>query len=105
VSNAIAERASAIRQWVHLRDHPDRALVRRYSFVGARFEELRLRQIDGDTTPADDEAFLEVTQMLLTLTRKLGLGESVTGWRDFLPMDPGRIIDDSWLEHARMWFQ
>lgn len=102
MSNAIAERAAAIRDW--LRDHPDRAAVRRYSFVAARFEEMKLAQIDGRTTPDEDARFREVEQMLRVLTDKLGLGDDITGWKDFLPGDPQRIISDSWVESARMWF-
>ena len=45
VSNRIAERAAAIRSY--LDDHPDRGLVRRYSFPAARFEEMKLAQHDG----------------------------------------------------------
>ena len=102
MSNAIAERAAAIRDW--LRDHPDRAFVRRYAFVAARFEEMKLAQIDGRTTPDEDARFREVEQMLRVLTDKLGLGDDITGWKDFLPGDPQRIISDSWVESARMWF-
>ena len=102
MSNAIAERASAIRHY--LSDHPDRATVRRYSFVAARFEELKLAQIDGRTRPDDDARFRELGEMLQALTKKLGLGDSVTGWNDFLPKDPQRIISDSWVESARLWF-
>jgi hypothetical protein len=102
MSNAIAERAAAIRQHRHLRDHPDQSLVRRYSFVGARFEELRLRQHDGKTTPADDDRLSEIGRMLDAMTKKLNLGP---GFNGFLPKDPQRLIYDSWLEAARMWFQ
>jgi hypothetical protein len=102
MSNAIAERAAAIRQY--LSDHPDRASVRRYSFLAARFEELKLAQIDGRTTPDGDARFREVGDMLQALTKKPGLGDSITGWNDFLPGDPQRLIDDSWVESARVWF-
>jgi hypothetical protein len=102
MSSGIAERAAAIRHY--LADHPDRTLVRRYSFVAARWEELRLAQHDGNTTPDDDNRFREVTEMLRALTKKLGLGDIVTGWRDFLPKDPQRLLGDSWLESARLWF-
>jgi hypothetical protein len=69
MSNRIAERASAIRHY--LSDHPDLSLVRKYSFVAARFEEMKLAQLKGDTTPAEDVAFREVTAMLVVLTQKL----------------------------------
>lgn len=102
MSNRIAERASAIRHY--LRDHPDLSLVRKYSFVAARFEEMKLAQLKGKTAPAEDVAFSEVTAMLRVLTQKLGLGDEVTGWRDFLPRDPQRLLDGSWEESARLWF-
>jgi hypothetical protein len=102
MSDAIAERASAIRH--HLSDHADQPLVRKYSFVAARYEQLRLAMHDGKTTPAADVRFREVSEMLRVLTRRLGLGDSVTGWRDFLPGDPARITEDSWVEAARLWF-
>jgi hypothetical protein len=102
MSNRIAERASAIRHY--LQDLPDRSLVRKYSFVAARFEQMKLSQIEGDTTPAEDVAFREVAEMLRVLTGKLGLGDSITGWNDFLPRDPQRLIADSWIESARVWF-
>ena len=102
MSSAISERANAIRGY--LRHHADQPLVRKYSFVAARFEEMKLAQIDGKTTPAEDATFREVTEMLSLLTRRLGLGDSITGWREFLPGDPQRILSDSWFECARLWF-
>jgi hypothetical protein len=102
MSDAIAERASAIRHY--LRDHADQPLVRKYSLLAARFEQMRLAMRDGRTAPADDVRFREVTEMLKALTKRLGLGESVTGWLDFLPGDPQRILGDSWVECARLWF-
>jgi hypothetical protein len=102
VSNRISGRAAAIRDY--LSDHPDRGLVRKYSFVAARFEEMKLAQHDARTTPDDDARFREVEEMLLALTKKLGLGDSVTRWREFLPGDPQRIVSDSWLDCARLWF-
>jgi hypothetical protein len=102
VSNRIAERASAIRDY--LCEHPDRSLVRKYGFVAARYEEMKLAQLKGETTPAEDVTFREVTEMLRVLTQKLGLGDSVTGWNDYLPRDPQRLLNGTWLESARMWF-
>ena len=68
--SAIAERASAIRHY--LSDLPDQALVRKYSFCAARFEQLKLAQIDGKTTPAEDATFREVGEMLRALGKALG---------------------------------
>jgi hypothetical protein len=101
----VAERASAIRHY--LRNHADRSLARKYSFVAARYEEMKLAQIAGNSTPADDAAFREVTEMLSVLTKRLDLavaGDGITGWNGFLPGDPQRVISDSWLESARLWF-
>jgi hypothetical protein len=103
MTNRIAERASAIRHY--LRNEADQSLARKYSFVAARFEEMRLAQLKGDTTPAEDVAFREVTEMLRALTHKLGLGDEVTAWKEFLPKDPQRLISDSWLDCARQWFR
>jgi hypothetical protein len=103
VSNAIAERAAAVRDY--LGDHPDRATVRRYSFLLARWEQLKLAQHDGRTTPDDDARFREISEILLVATKKLGLGDTVTGWNNFPHRDPQRLIDDSWIESARVWFQ
>jgi hypothetical protein len=102
VSNRIAERAAAIRDY--LRDEPDRPLVRKYSFVAARFEEMKLDHLKGGTTPAEDVAFREVTEMLRPLTEKLGLGDEIAAWRDFLPRDPQLLLNASWEESARLWF-
>jgi hypothetical protein len=102
MSNHVAERAAAIRHY--LGDHPDRGLVRKYGFVAARCEEMKLCQLAGKTTPAEDAAFREVTAMLRLLTEKLGLGDEITGWRDFLPRDPQRLLSGSWEESAMLWF-
>jgi hypothetical protein len=103
MSDAIAERASAIRHYLH--DHANQPLVRKYSFLAARYEQMRLAMHDGKTTPANDVRFRELSDMLKVITKKLGLGDSVTGRKEFLPNDPQRIISDSWLESARLWFE
>lgn len=96
---ALAELAACIRDF--LRDHPDRGLVRKYSFVAARLEQLRLGMHDGRNTPDDDARFRELGEMLRTLSKALGFsGDLPNG---FLPKDPGRILSDSWLENARLW--
>jgi hypothetical protein len=103
MSNAIAERAAAIR-WT-LENHPDRATVRRYSFVAARWEELKLAQIDGRTKPDDDTRLRELGDTLLVLTKQLGFGDKITAWNDFLAFkDPSRLVYSSWIESARLWF-
>jgi hypothetical protein len=102
VSSAISERAGAIRHY--LRNHADQSLVRRYSFVAARFEEMKLAQLDRRTTPDDDVRFQDVTHMLKALSKKLGLGDDITDRDGCLPGDPQRILTGTWLEDARMWF-
>jgi hypothetical protein len=99
--DAVAERASAIRHY--LRDHEDTSLVRKYFFLAARYEQLPSAIQDGNTTPAEDATFREVTDTLLTATKKLGLGDSVTG-RNGSAGGPQRFISDSWVESARLWF-
>jgi hypothetical protein len=82
----VAERANAIRHY--LRHHVDQPLVRKYSFVAPRFEEMQVAQIDGNTTPAEDATFREVSEMLQVLTKRLDLavtGDGITGWKGFLP--------------------
>jgi hypothetical protein len=49
--------------------------------------------VGGVVTPTEDTAFREVTEMLGDLTMRLGLADSITGWKGFLPDDPQRIID------------
>jgi hypothetical protein len=40
------------------------------------------------------------------LTEKLfGPRDGITGPNGFLPRDPGRLLTDSWAEHARLWFE
>lgn len=102
MSNGIAERANAIRDY--LASEQDQSLVRKYSFVAARFEEMKLAQLAGKTTPAEDTSFREVTAMLRLLTEKLGLGDSVTDRNNYLPRDPQRLLNCSWLDCARSWF-
>lgn len=103
MSSAVAERAEAIRHY--LRDHLDQSTVRKYSFVGARFEQMKLAQIDATTTPADDASFREVSQMLRALTVLLGLGPDIVDGDGFLVKDPQRLLNGKWLDCARMWFQ
>jgi hypothetical protein len=99
VSEAIASCAAAIRHY--LSNHPDQGLVRKYSFLAARWEELRLAQHDGKTTPADDDRLSEVGGMLDALTKKLDLGP---GFNGYLPRDPQRLLSGTWLDCARLWF-
>ena len=99
--DAVSERAAAIRY--HLHNHDDQTTVKRYSFVAARFEQLKLAQLDGKTTPADDAMLRELTDMLRVLTKRLFNVEAITYGNGFLLDDPQRIISDSWAECARLW--
>ena len=79
--------------------------MRKYSFVAARWEQLRLGMHDGRNTPDDDARFRELGEMLRTLGKALGFSGDVPASNGFLPNDPGRILSDSWLEDARLWFE
>ena len=103
MSTAISERAEAIRHY--LRHHKDQSVVTKYSFLAARFEEMKLAQIEGKTNPKDDARFRDVTQMLRVLTRQLGLGDDITDADGYLIGDTQRLLSGTWLDDARMWFQ
>jgi hypothetical protein len=96
---ALGERAAAIRDY--LRDHPNRALVRKYSFVAARYEQMKLQMHEPRATPDEDARFREVSAMLTVLGHRLGLDHG----EGFLPGDPQRLISNSWLDCARVWFR
>jgi hypothetical protein len=102
MNEALAERASAIRHY--LRDHADQPTAKRYSFLAARWEQVKLAQLDGKTTPSDDATFRELTSMLEVVTKRLFGREALTYRNGFLPHDPQRIVSDSWIECARLWF-
>jgi len=102
VSERIADRAAAIHQY--LRDHADQALARKYSFAAARYEQLRLAQYDAKTTPGDDATLQDLTGLLRIVSKRLGLGHNVTGRNGFLPCDPQRLVSESWVDCARLWF-
>jgi hypothetical protein len=73
MSDSINRRASAIRDYLD-RMGEDPVIARRYSFVAARWEALRLAQDRGKTTPGEDARFLELSAVLQALTNQLGLG-------------------------------
>lgn len=97
--NEVAERASAIRHY--LREYADQTTVKRFSVIAARWEQLRLAQVEGKTTPGDDATLRELTSLLHVATHKLSLCTARNG---FLPGDPQAIISNSWLDCARLWF-
>jgi hypothetical protein len=106
----LAVRAAAIRDY--LRDREPN-LVRRYSFVAARWEQLRLKQHHRQTTPGEDARLRELTASLKVLTHGLNLPvvdpdsdgiEAVTWHEGFLPLDPQRILSRmDWIEAAEGW--
>jgi hypothetical protein len=106
VRDSIKNRAGAIREYVDKQDdvHADAATIYRYSVAAAQWEAMRLLIDSGKGTVTDDRRFSDLSDVLLKLTRQIGLGHSIVGWNGFLPRDPGRIINTSWLESARLWF-
>jgi len=92
VRESIKERAAAIRQYLHIQTDADPATIYRYSVTGAQWEAMRLLIDRGRGTPADDRRFADLGRVLLALTRQIGLGDSITGWNEFLPRDPQRLI-------------
>jgi hypothetical protein len=102
MSDSINNRSAAVRHYLD-RKGADPTVARRYSLVAARWDALRLAIHRGQTTPADDVRFRELSQILQALTVKLGLGTNLTDARGFLPSDPQRIICRSWVEAAAGW--
>jgi hypothetical protein len=101
---SIRNRAAAIRQYVDNRDLPaDPAAIYRYSVTAAQWEATRLLIDKGKGTAADDRRFAELSDVLRTLSRQVGLGEELTMFGGFLPGDPSRIICKTWQEAAEGW--
>jgi hypothetical protein len=101
---SIKNRAAAIRQYVDKRDLPaDPATIYRYSVTAAQWEATRLLIDKGKGTAADDRRFAELSDVLRTLSRQVGLGDELTMSSGFLPSDPSRIICETWQEAAEGW--
>lgn len=101
---SIKNRAAAIRQYVDNRDLPsDPATIYRYSVTAAQWEATRLLIDKGKGTAADDRRFAELSDVLRTLSRQVGLGDELTTSSGFLPGDPSRIICGTWQEAAEGW--
>jgi len=94
---SIKDRAAAIRDYLDRQDDLSGgpAVIYKYSMTAAQWETMRLLIDKGKGTPADDRRFADLSQVLRALTKQIGLGDSITGWNDFLPRDPQRLIDDS----------
>jgi hypothetical protein len=107
VRESIKDRTASIRDYLDRQDdlHADRATIYRYSITAAQWEAMRLLIDKGRGSPADDRRFTDLGGVLKALSRQIGLGDDLTGWRGFLPRDPQRLICGTWQEAAAMWFQ
>jgi hypothetical protein len=100
--NGLADREAAIRHWLDAMDKP-RPTAARYAMVAARWEQLRLAQARGRTTPADDTRLRELAVSVQAFGETLGLGPNITV-NGYLPGDPGRIISQNWRDNIEDWF-
>jgi hypothetical protein len=69
----------------------------------------------GESTPADDARFRELSGVLRGLTEKLGLETAteewhgpdaipgLTSWSGHLPLELGDLIGETWQESASGW--
>jgi hypothetical protein len=80
----------------------DRRVVHALSVAAARWEELRLRQIEHKTDPDEDVRCRDLGRTVDRLAGQLGLG---AGYNGFLPHDPARLCNQTWAQCVRMWFQ
>jgi hypothetical protein len=105
VRGSTKNRAAAIRHYLDKQDDlaADAATIYKYSITAAQWEAMRLLIDMGKGTPADDRRFADLGHVLKALTKQIGLGDSITGWNDFLPCDPIRIIYRTWQEAAEGW--
>ncbi|HME48710.1 hypothetical protein [Mycobacterium sp.] len=113
--DAVDARAASIRMFTVPGRHVGTTLVRRYATVAAEWERLRL-ELFHDLVHADDERFLELSVMMQRLSTELGLQTcnaktagtddvaGITGWRGFLPNDPGYLQSGTWSEAAETWW-
>ncbi len=93
MSASIENRAAIIRDDVHRLGPPtDPATLYRYSMVAARWEALCLLRHRGESTPADDQRFWELSDLLRTLTPKIGL-EAATRPLGVAP----QLLPSAWL--------
>lgn len=102
-ANPMAEREAAIRHWLDAMDKP-RPTAARYAMAAARWEQLRIMQARGQTTPGDDTRLRELVVTVQALGEKLGLGSNITDSQGYLIGDPGRIISKNWRDNIEMWF-
>jgi hypothetical protein len=116
VSESVKNRASVIREYLERVGPPTEPALRyRYSVIAARWERLRLQRDRGQSTPADDRRFWELSSVLRTLTEKIGLDAldettdpeaipGITSWGGFLPLDLGYLIaGETWQSAAEGW--
>ena len=102
---SIQNRAAAIRQYLDNQDDlaADAASIHRYSVTAAQWEAMRLLIDKGKGTAADDRRFAELSDVLKTLSERVGLGGALTMPGGYFPRDPSRLIDKTWQEAAEGW--
>ena len=102
---SIRNRAAAIRDYMDKQDDlaADAASIHRYSVTAAQWEAVRLLVDRGKGTAADDRRFVELSDVLKTLSERVGLGGALTMPGGYLPRDPGRLICKTWQEAAEGW--
>jgi hypothetical protein len=105
VRESIKSRAAQIRDYLAKQDDlpADPTTIYRYSITAAQWDAVRLLIDRGKGTAADDRRFAELSDVLRTLTRQLGLGHLLTMPGGFLPRDPSRLICNTWQEAAEGW--
>lgn len=116
MNQSLTNRSAAIRDYLGKLDPPiDRTLVVNYSRTAARWEAYRLLIDRGQGTPADEQRFRELSDILRDLTERIGLLTcteenklagglpGLTDWNGFLPRSPSRIVCSSWQEAADGW--
>ena len=102
---SIKSRAACIRQYLDNQDDlsADAAAIYRYSVTAAQWEAVRLLIDKGKGTAADDRRFAELSDVLKTLSERVGLGGALTMPSGFLPRDSSRLINKTWQEAAEGW--
>jgi hypothetical protein len=102
---SLSSRAAAIRDYLDKQNDlsADPMKLYKYSLAAAPWESVRLLIDSGRGTPADDQRFADLTDVLETLSEQVGLGGDLTDSRGFLVRDPSRIICDTWQEAAEGW--
>lgn len=114
--SAIDERVAYIRMFTVPGRPVEVRLVHQYAAVAADWERLRLRiRRNPVPVPAEDERFSAMSVTLRKLSTELGLKTctadtaatdgvaGITGWRGFLPNDPGYLRSETWFQSIERW--